>query len=366
MRRVSVALGVSSPAVSVLADGLLAVGPGEPREAWRSQAETGLPRTRRRYPFLLRVPALAHQRARIPVASPARFASQPSMRDGWSSATPATLGCPVIAETDRWLREIVQPAAMLYFGSRRHRQCARAIIPAAPATAARCARMSEHAFGNAVDVMSFQPHRWPQYHHQRRLAWRSGRTRLPARGLRRRPAVTSRRCSGRDPTPFHYDHFHLDLARHGRNWRHPCLPGPEIEFKPPDRPGCRADHERLAAQGRRSDGRRAGSQRFGSRGRIRYLGGAPQDRSRPVPQADPFPIAPALEPQNRVALRADLLSPPATLRLDRKARLTECAAHPKATGSCVRAGERWCGDDHDVEFGSQSPADPLLRRCRQR
>jgi hypothetical protein len=69
--------------------------------------------------------------------------------------TRATLACPIIPRMDMWLNEIVQPAAATYLGSPWSR-CGRARIPAARATTSAGAKLSEHSFGNAVDVMGFR------------------------------------------------------------------------------------------------------------------------------------------------------------------------------------------------------------------
>ena len=65
-----------------------------------------------------------------------------------------TLACPIIPRIDTWLDEIVKPAAMMYFG-----------VPVLdvkagsyscrPRNNQRGAKVSEHAFGNALDVMAF-------------------------------------------------------------------------------------------------------------------------------------------------------------------------------------------------------------------
>jgi hypothetical protein len=143
--------------------------------------------------------------------------------------TRATLACPMIPNIDAWLNEIVQPAASLYFGS--------SVIEVKSGSYAcrgrnnqRGARLSEHAFGNALDVMAF------------RLA--DGREVSVVKGWRgaeeeqeflRETFVGA--CSyfstvlGPGADAFHYDHFHLDLARHDpRGERRVCKP--MLKFTP--------------------------------------------------------------------------------------------------------------------------------------
>ena len=68
----------------------------------------------------------------------------------------ATLACPIVSALDRWIAEAVQPAALRWFG-----------VPVAEIrqiSAYSCrgmngqpgARISEHAFGNALDIASFK------------------------------------------------------------------------------------------------------------------------------------------------------------------------------------------------------------------
>ena len=140
-----------------------------------------------------------------------------------------TLGCPIIPEIDAWLNGTVQPAAELYFGT---------TVAELRAGSYSCrgrnnragAKLSEHSFGNAVDIMSFK------------LA--DGRTVTVEKGWKgaqdeqeflREIFVgacqhfTTVLAPGSDI--YHYNHFHLDLARHDpRGRRRVCKP--LIKFEP--------------------------------------------------------------------------------------------------------------------------------------
>ena len=67
----------------------------------------------------------------------------------------ATLACPMVSELERWIADDVQPAAMRWFGS--------PVAEIKQISAYSCrgmngnprARISEHAFGNALDIASF-------------------------------------------------------------------------------------------------------------------------------------------------------------------------------------------------------------------
>src|SRR3954451_19744169 len=67
----------------------------------------------------------------------------------------ATLACPIVSALDRWLSDSVQPAAMRWFGAR--------VVEIKQISAYSCrgmngnphAHISEHAFGNALDIAAF-------------------------------------------------------------------------------------------------------------------------------------------------------------------------------------------------------------------
>ncbi len=134
-----------------------------------------------------------------------------------------TLACPALAEAEAWLADTIQPAANLYFG-----------VPVAEINAGSysCrgrnnqvgAKLSEHSFGNAVDIMSFT------------LAdghvitvkggWRGTEA---EQGFLREVFVGA--CArfttvlAPGSNVFHYDHIHVDLARHDpRGLRRVCKP----------------------------------------------------------------------------------------------------------------------------------------------
>ena len=67
----------------------------------------------------------------------------------------ATLACPIVSVLDRWLADSVQPAAQRWFGAR--------VVEIKQISAYSCrgmngnpsAHISEHAFGNALDIAAF-------------------------------------------------------------------------------------------------------------------------------------------------------------------------------------------------------------------
>jgi hypothetical protein len=139
----------------------------------------------------------------------------------------ATLACPIIPQIDRWIAELLQPAAEMYFGAR---------VTDLRAGSYSCrgmnnqsgAPLSEHSFGNAVDVMSFR------FADGREVTVKNGwRGSQQEQEFLREVFVGSCRyfstVLGPGADAYHSDHFHLDLARHNRG-RTICKP--IIKFAP--------------------------------------------------------------------------------------------------------------------------------------
>ncbi|MBL8587825.1 MAG: extensin family protein [Methylobacteriaceae bacterium] len=204
------------------------------RPAWRGQAENA---------------CLAEKRIRVSAyLQPAREIDGPgicgmdhpfkvaALGDGAVAfSAPVTLACPVISELDRWVSEVVQPAAQARFGH--------GVVGLERVGGYACrgmnnqrgARLSEHSFGNAFDIAGF------------RLA--DGRVVSIAKGWKSEDAQEQAflreslagACEifttvlGPGADAFHYDHFHLDLARHGATSTGPrriCKPRPEPQLAP--------------------------------------------------------------------------------------------------------------------------------------
>jgi hypothetical protein len=142
----------------------------------------------------------------------------------------ALLACPIIPVVDSWLADVVQPAAQLYLGTS---------VTGLKAGSYACrgrnnqrgARLSEHAFGNALDVMAFQ------LADGREISVKQGWSGGVIEDQEFLREVLVRSCEqyktvlGPGADLFHYDHFHLDLARHDpRGRRHVCKP--VLKFTP--------------------------------------------------------------------------------------------------------------------------------------
>jgi hypothetical protein len=147
-----------------------------------------------------------------------------------------TVDCPMVAAIEDWLDGSVQPAAMARFG------VAVTELDVFGAYSCRTVdnmpnqKLSEHAFGNAVDVSGFG------LADGRKIAivrdWKKSDTQEGA-FLREAHAgacgyFTTVLGPGADV--FHYNHFHLDLAMHGRTNTGPrryCRPTPAPNLLPP-------------------------------------------------------------------------------------------------------------------------------------
>jgi hypothetical protein len=136
----------------------------------------------------------------------------------------ATLACPMVSVLDQWIDGAVQPAAQRWFGQ--------PVVEIKQISSYSCRSMngqrgmpiSEHAFGNAIDVAAFT------------LA--DGRQVSVRDGWRGRPEesgflhdVQAAACQAfttvlaPGSNAFHYDHIHMDLARHASG-RSICNPRP--------------------------------------------------------------------------------------------------------------------------------------------
>jgi hypothetical protein len=132
---------------------------------------------------------------------------------GAVAVTPtATLACPIVSALDRWLADSVQPSAMRWFGAR--------VVEIKQISAYSCrgmngssrAHISEHAFGNALDIASFT------LADGRRITVKDGWRGMPEeQGFLRE--VQGAACQqfntvlAPGSNAYHNDHIHVDLMR---------------------------------------------------------------------------------------------------------------------------------------------------------
>jgi len=133
---------------------------------------------------------------------------------------PATLACPIVSALDRWVSEGVQPAALRWFGS--------PVVEIRQIGSYSCRGMvggsgvSEHAYGNALDIAGFT------LADGRRITVKDGWHGSPEEQgflhdvqLSACEAFTTVLAPGYNV--YHYNHIHVDLMRRA-DGRRPCRP----------------------------------------------------------------------------------------------------------------------------------------------
>src|SRR5205085_200293 len=186
-------------------------------EPYDRRRTIGEPRASERYPA--RAPAPVPEA--VPLG-PARGAPVTAALASVSVSPAATLSCPIVSALDQWLAGSVQPAALRWFGQ--------PVVEIRQISAYSCrgmngnpnARISEHAFGNALDIAAFT------FADGRKIAVKSGWHGTPEeQGFLR--DVQGAACDqfttvlAPGSNAYHYDHIHVDLMRR-RDGRHACNP----------------------------------------------------------------------------------------------------------------------------------------------
>jgi hypothetical protein len=206
------------------------------RAAWRDQAEAACMASRQ-----VQLSSYVSLRGKA-IDGPGTCGMQQPLKvsafsnGGIGLTSAATLSCPVVATTDKWLAEVVQPAAMNVLGAQVIELRAGSYSCRAMNNGTGTSRTSEHAFGNAVDVFSFR------LNDNRVITVKDGWRGSPEEQNFLREVFVGA-CEhfstvlGPGADPMHYDHFHIDLARHSKG-RHICKPvikyTPNYNLQPPD------------------------------------------------------------------------------------------------------------------------------------
>ncbi|QOZ27607.1 MULTISPECIES: extensin family protein [Bradyrhizobium] len=188
----------------------------------------GTPEPRGERPYYPGLPANPQRERAAAPYSPAPYSQQPAdaapPRLGPSSGNPvmavgpvavkpaATLACPIVSALERWLADSVQPAAQRWFGAR--------VVEIKQISAYSCrgmngnphAHISEHAFGNALDIAAFT------LADGRRIVVKNGWKGLPEeQGFLRDVQAAACQQFNTVLAPgsnvYHYDHIHVDLMR---------------------------------------------------------------------------------------------------------------------------------------------------------
>jgi hypothetical protein len=146
----------------------------------------------------------------------------------------ATLDCPMVAELDAWLADTVQPAAQARFGQRVAQINSMGSYACRGMNNQRGAQLSEHSFGNALDIGGFVLADGRQITLVRDW-WRGDeQARAFLMDVHRGSCGHFSTVLSPGSNAFHYNHIHVDLAMHGRSGRTVCKPTPQETLPPPD------------------------------------------------------------------------------------------------------------------------------------
>jgi hypothetical protein len=196
-------------------DLLLERTPGLPEPAARAPlvgTQTYPPRDRYSAPYSERPDAASGRpQAVLPRHGPAQGNSVAAF--GPVAVKPAaTLACPIVSALDRWLADSVQPAAMRWFGAR--------VVEIRQISAYSCrgmngnsrAHISEHAFGNALDIAGFT------LADGRQVSVKDGWRGMPEEqgflhDIQAAACQQFNTVLAPGSNAYHYDHIHVDLMR---------------------------------------------------------------------------------------------------------------------------------------------------------
>lgn len=147
--------------------------------------------------------------------------------EGVTGVQPAArLGCPIAAALNEWMTGMVQPAAMARFGAQVAEIKNMASYGCRTRNNRPGAKLSEHAFGNGIDIGGFI------LTDGREIVvakdWRRGEVAAQAflREVHGGACGIFKTVLGPGSDSFHEDHFHLDLARHNAKGTAYCRPRP--------------------------------------------------------------------------------------------------------------------------------------------
>ncbi|MCI0466104.1 MAG: extensin family protein [Beijerinckiaceae bacterium] len=149
-----------------------------------------------------------------------------------------TLDCPMIARLNAWLGEIVQPAARARFGEEIVEVRAMGAYSCRTMNNVPGARLSEHAFGNAIDIGSFRLASGREISILRDWTAGDDQARAFLQDVHAGACGHFTTVLGPGANIFHYNHIHADLALHGNTASGPrriCRPllGPSQLPGPP-------------------------------------------------------------------------------------------------------------------------------------
>jgi hypothetical protein len=150
-------------------------------------------------------------------------------------ATTQTIGCPMTAALDQWIAEFVQPAALKRFGMPVTE------VKSMGSYACRSmnnqgVRISEHGFGNAIDIGGFILADGREITFVKDWTRGDGATKTFLREIQAGACQVFTTVLAPGSDVVHYNHMHVDLAMHGNTSEGPrriCKPLPAPGLMPP-------------------------------------------------------------------------------------------------------------------------------------
>jgi len=131
-------------------------------------------------------------------------------------STPARIRCQMVGATNRWLSKVVQPAARSAFGERVVKLRIAASYACRGRDNRRGAKISEHAFGNALDVSAFTLASGRVVEVE--SGWNGGAKESSfLKQVHGKACGTFTTVLGPKANAAHRNHFHFDLGKHGRS-----------------------------------------------------------------------------------------------------------------------------------------------------
>lgn len=148
------------------------------------------------------------------------------------------LDCPMIAALNTWLSEVVQPTARARFGQPVVQIDSMGSYSCRAMNNQRGARISEHAFGNAIDIGGFRLADGREISIVRDWTRGDDQTRAFLQEIHGGACAHFTTVLSPGANIFHYNHIHVDLAMHGNSSYGPrrvCRPmlGPSKTPEPP-------------------------------------------------------------------------------------------------------------------------------------
>jgi hypothetical protein len=123
----------------------------------------------------------------------------------------------MIPQVERWIREEAAPAAYYYFGAELVEVSVAGSYACRPMNHVSGAKLSEHGYANALDVSGFKLSDGRKI--TVKAGWNGGDAAEQSflRRVHRGACQHFTTVLGPNHDRAHHDHFHVDLARHGRD-----------------------------------------------------------------------------------------------------------------------------------------------------